>query len=102
MQPLARPKDLDGHFKITPFHHGALLSRLAPRRQSTVAIAALVGLSVLATSVLAFDVEPGNYIFFPSGTNLLFGYYQYSSSDRFIADNSARVPNSELTTNVGI
>jgi len=102
MQSLDHPKKLDGHFENASSRHGALISRLAPRRPSTVAIAALVGLSVLATSVLAFDVEPGNYMFFPSGTNLLFGYYQYSSSDRFIADNGTRVPNSELTTDVGI
>jgi len=102
MEPLDCPKKIESHLENACSEPGALLSRMTPRRRSILAIAAIVGLSVLETSALAFDVEPGNYIYFPSGTNLLFGYYQYASSDKFIADNGSRVPNSELTSDVGI
>src|SRR5579862_206885 len=74
----------------------ALVSRLV-KRAGILAPAVLIGPSFLAASALAFDVEPGNYLPFPSGTNLVFGYYQYFSSGRFITDNGTRVPDSELT-----
>jgi hypothetical protein len=65
-------------------------------------VGSILGLLCSTLPASAFDVEPANYIPFPAGTDLVFGYYQYFSSDRFIADNGNRVPDSEITANLGI
>lgn len=58
-------------------------------------------LVAMTTPALAIDVEPGDYIPLPAGTNAFLGYYQHLKSDTFSLDGT-EVPASELSANIGI
>lgn len=67
-------------------------------------IASLTLATVLLSSspVQAVDVDAGDYTALPSGTNLLMGYYQFSTRDALYSDGNKAPINAGLDSHVGI
>ena len=76
------------------------------KRASWTRIAA--GLAALAVpcgwaaGARALDIDPGDYVALPAGTDLALGYARFAHADQLTLKGSGRVPGSSLTSMLGI
>lgn len=63
--------------------------------------AAISACTLVTSPALAIDVEPGDYVPLPAGTNLLAIYYQHIESDSFSLD-GVEITDSELSADIGV
>lgn len=63
--------------------------------------AALAG-ALIGTEAHAIDIAPGDYAYLPAGTNLFIAYFDYAQSSSFKTSNGIKVPNSSVSSTVGI
>ncbi|WP_377291798.1 transporter [Rhizobium sp. SG2393] len=72
-------------------------------RLASVAAGLALGSALLAAQpAAAIDVSPGDYGVLPAGTNIGLLYYNFGKSDTLNVDGVGDIPNSELTTHVGL
>lgn len=70
--------------------------------KSIASVISSLGLALSSASVSALDIDAGDYVPAPAGTNLALLYLQFASSDKLYADGNAVPGDNELETQIGI
>src|SRR5690349_11724768 len=69
----------------------------------TTAATLLIGCFIIGNTAYAINVEPGDYLPQPAGTNLLIGYYDHGHSGESVSSNgTSTTKKTDLDGNLGI